>query len=189
MNLDYFLRKITGRATCQLEGSARLISKARIRNASGNSANIRIGSHSIIRGELFVFAHGGEITIGEWSYVGDGSKIWSAKNIAIGGRVLISHNVNIFDSLTHPLSAAARHEQFRAIATSGHPPELDLGEKEVRIDDDALLGANSTILRGVVVGKGAIVGAGSVVTRDVPPHTIVAGNPARIIRELHLDER
>ena len=189
MNLDYLFQKIIGRATCLLGRDARLYSTARIRNASGKSAHIRVGSYSIIKGELFVFSHGGEIDIGEWCYIGDGAKIWSARHITIGNRVLISHNVNIFDSLTHPHLAKARHDQFRAIATSGHPPKLDLDEKEVRIDDDALLGANSIILRGVNVGEGAIVGAGSVVTCDVRPHTIVAGNPARVIRELHRDER
>ena len=87
------------------------------------------------------------------------------------------------------LYSDASHKQFRAIATSGHPSKLNLVEKDVRVDDDALIGANSIILRGVNVGEGAIVGAGSVVTRDVPRYIIVAGNPARVIRKLHPDER
>ncbi len=52
-----------------------------------------------------------------------------------------------------------------------------------------MIGAKSIIVRGVTIGEGAIVGAGSVVTRDVPPYTIVAGNPARIIREIPEDEQ
>jgi len=47
----------------------------------------------------------------------------------------------------------------------------------------ASIGSNATILCGLTIGEGAIVGAGAVVTRDVPPHTIVVGNPARIIRQ------
>jgi acetyltransferase-like isoleucine patch superfamily enzyme len=162
---------------------------ARIRNAFGKEENIYIGSYSIIHGELFLFAHGGKISIGEWSYIGEGTRIWSANQISIGNRVLISHNVNIFDNLTHPLSAKKRHEQFRAIVLSGHPQEISLNEQSVCLHDDVWVGAGAHILKGVEIGTGAIIGAGSVVTKDVPAWTIVAGNPARIIRELALDER
>lgn len=189
MNLDYWMQRILGRATCCLEKSARLYSTARIRNAFGSSERIRVGACSIVRGELLVFAHGGEIDIGAWCYVGEGARIWAAQSIRIGDRVLISHNVNILDSLTHPNSPSARHAQFRAITTSGHPLLLDLDERPVAIGNDCLLGAASVILRGVTIGEGAIIGAAAVVTHDVPPYTIVAGNPARVIRELRPDER
>ena len=73
--------------------------------------------------------------------------------------------------------------------TSGHPDDLDLGERPVSIGDDVWIGANAMILRGVTLGEGAVVGAGAVVTGDVPAHTIVAGNPATVVRELKPDER
>ncbi len=143
----------------------------------------------MILGELLTFAHGGSITIGEWCYVGEGARIWSASEIIIGDRVLIAHNVNIVDNLTHPLAPGARHKQFRMIATSGHPTELELDEKAVHIGSDAWIGANGIILRGVNIGQGAIVGAGAVVTKNVPAYTIVAGNPARLMRALKPSER
>ncbi len=59
--------------------------------------------------------------------------------------------------------------------------------KETRIEDQAWIGANSVIVPGVTVGKHAVVAAGSVVTKDVPAYTIVAGNPARIIRRYDAD--
>lgn len=189
MNLHNLAQRLLGRASCSLAKGAKLHGTARIRNAFGQSERIRVGSNSHIKGELFVFAHGGEIEIGEWCYVGEGARIWSAQKIVVGDRVLISHNVNMFDSLTHPLAASERHKQFRAIATSGHPRKLDLGEKPISVHSDALIGANSIILRGITIGEGAIVGAGSVVTQDVPAYVIVAGNPARIVRELGPDER
>jgi acetyltransferase-like isoleucine patch superfamily enzyme len=135
------------------------------------------------------FGHGGRISIGQWCFIGVGTRIWSAASIEIGDRVLISHSANIFDSLTHPLGAAARHEQVKQIFGHGHPREISLDESPVRIGDDAWIGAGAMVLRGVTVGEGGVVAAGAVVTRDVPPFSIVAGNPAILIRELPADAR
>lgn len=189
MNLDYWLRRISGRVTCVLGAGAKLMSTARIRNIRGDARHIKVGNHAIIAGELLVFAHGGDISIGDWCYIGEGARVWSSGSIHIGDRVLISHNVNIFDSLTHPLSAQLRHAQFKAITQTGHPSFIDLGERPVTVNNDVWIGANACVLRGVTLGEGAIIGASAVVTHDVPPFTIVAGNPARVIRELTLDER
>jgi len=189
MNFDYWIRRLSGRATCLLEDGARLLSSARIRNIRGDSKRIRIGLQSLVAGELLVFAHGGEISIGKWTYIGEGARVWSSGSIHIGDRVLISHNVNIFDSLTHPINAQLRHAQFKSIKTTGHPKVLELGEKPVIIGNDVWIGANANILRGVTLGDCAVVGAGAVVTHDVPSYAIVAGNPARVIRELTPDER
>lgn len=182
VNVDYWLRRLLGKATCVVASGAKISSRARIRNIRGDNKHIRIGRNSFIDGELLVFAHGGEIQIGEWCFIGEGSRIWSGLKINIGDRVLISHNVNVFDSLTHPLRAQERHKHFRTIFSEGHPKEIDLGERQVTIRDDAWIGANSSILRGVTIGQGAIVGVGSVVTKDVSPYSVVAGNPARVIR-------
>ena len=163
--------------------------RARIRNARGDSSKIAIGANTHVLGDHSTFAHGGEIRIGQWCYIGEASRIWSASSIELGNRVLVSHSVNIFDSLTHPIQAAARHEQVKQIFEEGHPLELALGESPVRIHDDAWIGAGAMVLRGVTVGKGGIVAAGAVVTKDVPPYCIVAGNPAALVRELSADER
>jgi acetyltransferase-like isoleucine patch superfamily enzyme len=120
---------------------------------------------------------------------GEGTRIWSAASIEIGDRVLISHSATIFDSLTHPLRVAERREQVRQIFQQGHPKQLSLDENPVKIGDDAWIGAGAMVMRGVTVGNGGIVAAGAVVTRDVPPFTIMAGNPAVVIRELQVDER
>lgn len=95
---------------------------------------------------------------------------------------MISHGVNIFDNQTHPLMPQARHNHFRSIMEGGHPRNIDLGDSAVSIQDDAWISAGAIILKGVTIGHGAVVGAGSVVTRDVPPLTVVAGNPARHVR-------
>jgi acetyltransferase-like isoleucine patch superfamily enzyme len=189
MNVDYLIQRLMGRATCELSQGSRLSSSARIRNISGDSKMISVGKHCHIQGELLVFAHGGRITIGDWCYVGEGTRIWSAASIVLGDRVLVSHSVNIFDNLTHPIKAADRHTQVEQIMTRGHPRELTLGEQPVTIQDDAWVGAGAFVLRGVTLGQGAIVAAGAIVTKDVPAFSIAAGNPAVIVRELSPDER
>lgn len=184
MNIDWLIQRALGRATCVLGPRTRLTRSARIRNILGDMEAIRVGAHSIVSGELLVFASGGAIQLGDWCYVGEGARLWAAGSIQIGDRVLISHGVNIFDNLTHPLSARARHAQFVAIATKGHPVDVALEPIPVAIGDDVLIGANAIVLRGVSIGSGAVVGAGAVVTSSVSPNCLVAGNPARVIREL-----
>lgn len=189
MNIDYLIQRLIGRATCRLQPDAALGRSARIRNIRGDSDKIVVGRNSRILGELLTFAHGGEIKIGEWCYVGEGTRIWSAASIELGNRVLISHSANIFDNLTHPLRSAERHRQVRQIFTRGHPNDISLDESPVKICDDAWIGAAAMVLRGVTVGQGAIVAAVAVVTRDVAPFSIVAGNPAVLVRELGPNER
>ena len=184
MNVDYLIQRLIRRPTCRLQQDAVLGSTARIRNIRGDTDKIVVGRNSHILGELLTFAHGGEINIGEWCYVGEGSRIWSAASISIGNRVLISHSVNVFDSLTHPLDAAARHEQIKQIFKRGHPRDISLDENPVKICDDAWIGAGAIVLRGVTVGEGGVVAAGAVVTKDVLPYSIVAGNPAEFVRKL-----
>lgn len=187
INLHYLLQRLRGRATCVKARGARLEPGARVINVRGDNRAISLGAHSVIKGELLVFAHGGRIDIGEWCFVGEGTRIWSGVSISIGDRVMIAHNVNIFDNQTHPIDPGARHRHFRAILESGHPRNIDLGDEAVRIEDDAWIAAGATILKGVRVGRGAIVAAGAVVTRDVQDGILVAGNPARIVRQVVTD--
>lgn len=145
------------------------------------SGSITLGNNVFCNGELYCFLNKGNISIGDFSYVGDGSKIWALDAVTIGKRVLISHNVFIVDNQTHPVNAETRHQQFKAKFGFPFPENLDLEEKAIVIEDDVWIAANSIILRGVHIGKGAIVGAGAVVTKNVPAGKLVAGNPAMII--------
>ena len=72
-----------------------------ITNMQENRNKISIGKYSNIRGHLQIFKQGGEIQIGDFCYLGENSKIWSAQSIKIGDRVLIAHNVNIHDNNTN----------------------------------------------------------------------------------------
>lgn len=156
--------------------------ESNIYNLQGNKSQIQIGKSTTLKGELLLFGHGGKIKIGNACYIGENTRIWSADEILIGDNVLIAHNVNIHDNISHPLDASLRHEHYIGILTKGHPTSnIDLKEKKVIIKNDAWIGFNATILKGVTVGERAIVGACSVVTSDVPNDAIVVGNPARII--------
>jgi len=151
-------------------------------NNSRERSSIKIGYKTILNGELVTFKHGGKITIGNCCYIGERTKIWSAKNIEIGDRVLIAHNVNIHDQISHPLDSKERHKDQMHIMEKGFQEDHFLNEKEILIGDDVWIGFNATILKGVTIGKGAIIGACTLITSDVPEYAVVAGNPARIIK-------
>jgi acetyltransferase-like isoleucine patch superfamily enzyme len=156
---------------------ATILETARIVNLRGDRKAIRVGTRSVIGGELLTFAHGGRISIGEWCFVGEGARIWSANGIDIGDRVLISHGVNIHDGDSHPRDALARHRHFRALRETGHPRALELvPNAPVAIGDDVWIGFNASILKGVSIGARSIVAAGSIVTRNIPPDSLYISN-------------
>jgi len=160
-----------------------IASEAIFHNNQNNRSKIKVGEKTLIKGHLLVFKHGGEILIGDYCFIGESTKIWSAKKITIGNRVLISHNVNIHDNNSHPLNSTERHNDFVYILSNGELRDNnDLNERDIVIEDDVWIGFNCTILKGVTIGKGAIVGACTLVTTNIPPYSIVVGNPARVIR-------
>ncbi len=187
--LNRLFKKTGFPPSCVHDPTVVLYDTARIINNLKKREAIRIGAFTHVRGELLTFAHGGEIEIGEYCYVGAETYIWSGKSIHIGNRVLIAHHCNIFDNDTHPFDPEERHRQFKQIITTGQPEKVNLQDEEIVIEDDVLIAANVTILKGVRIGSAAVIGAGSVVTKDVAPNTLVAGNPARFIREISVGKR
>jgi acetyltransferase-like isoleucine patch superfamily enzyme len=158
--------------------------KATVFNFQNNINRIQVGQNVHIRGELLVFKYGGEIHIGNNCYVGESSRIWSGEKILIGNNVLISHNVNIIDTDSHEMDHLERANGFLKILKTGHPEAKgNIIVAPIIIHDYAWISFNATILKGVTIGEGAIVGASSVVTKDVPPYSVVAGNPAKIISQ------
>lgn len=177
-------RKLSGKyQLCTTGDDVILFPSCRIENFRSERSAISIGSHSRIRGQLVKLGHGGLIKIGNSCFVGENSRVWSGVEITIGDRVLISHDVNIHDTISHSLSAASRHRHVEQIFAEGHPRSFeDLPpQAPILIEDDVWIGFSSTILKGVTIGRGAVVGAASVVTKSVEPFTVVAGNPARVI--------
>lgn len=122
----------------------------------------------------------GMVEIGDQTVLA-GAVFMCAERIAIGKRVVVSYHVTIADSDFHPLNLEARRRDAIANAPGG-----DLSQRPalkcapVQIDDDVWIGIGAIILKGVHIGSGAKIAAGSVVTRDVPAGAKVAGNPARV---------
>jgi acetyltransferase-like isoleucine patch superfamily enzyme len=175
-------REQSQRRHCVIGAGTRLLPTGSIVNQQTRREAIAIGANSWVAGQLLVFPHAGRIEVGDFCYIGDGSRVWSALHVAIGSRVFLAHGVNVHDNDAHSLSAQTRHEHFRQLVTRGQADFVeDFGSAAVRIEDDAWIGFNSTILKGVRVGRGAVVGACALVTRDVEPYTIVAGNPAVVV--------
>ena len=102
-----------------------------------------------------------------------GGSLVCDERITIGDRVWVGANAVLADTDFHPLDPERRRATPLAAETA-----------PIVIADDVFIGRNALILQGVTIGAGAVVGAGSVVTRDVPPGAVVAGNPARVLGEL-----
>jgi acetyltransferase-like isoleucine patch superfamily enzyme len=171
------------RLSAEVHPTARFAYGAEIVNILGDRSAIRVGDRTVLAGQLLTFGHGGRIEIGDWCYVGPGSRIWSAASVRIGNRVLISHNVNIHDTNSHPRDAAQRHAHYVAILQYGHPRRIDnMLDAPVEICDDVWIGFNSIVLKGVTIGRGSIIAAGSIVTKDVPENSLYARD--RVVQTL-----
>jgi acetyltransferase-like isoleucine patch superfamily enzyme len=113
---------------------------------------------------------GAELLIGD--DVGmSGVILYAWKKISIGDRVFLGADAAIYDSDFHPLDPGQRHRL--ELATVGMAPVI--------IESDVWIGARAMVLKGVTIGRGAVVGAGAVVTTDVPAGAIVGGVPAKVI--------
>jgi acetyltransferase-like isoleucine patch superfamily enzyme len=138
----------------------------------------------VCRGLLRVEMFGtGRIEIGAGTYIGDDCLLSAAREIVVGPNVLIAHGVQLFDNDSHPIELAARQRDFAAIFDGGQREEIAAGP--IRIGAGVWIGFNATILKGVTIGEGAVVAACSVVSRDVPAHAVVAGNPATVVNTLN----
>ncbi|HKX29160.1 MAG TPA: acyltransferase [Blastocatellia bacterium] len=145
------------------------------------------GSSSYI-GTMFDVGREGKVTVGDYvSLVG--VRIVCDSEIEIGDYSLLSWNVVLMDAYRMSFNSGERRPALEAVAM--REPRIPVlvdaqgpPARPIRIGRNVWIGFDSCILPGVTIGDGSIVGARSVVTRDVEPYTVVAGNPARLIRRL-----
>ena len=146
---------------------------------------LQVGDYSYIRGEISLLAPDARVTIGHHSYLGPQSRIMAQASVTIGNFVLIAHLVDIIDNNSHSLDwRERRQDAVLAFEERAAMRQVGVSAAAVTIDDDVWIGTKSTILKGVHIGRGAVIAAGSIVTSDVAPFTLVGGNPARVIKEL-----
>lgn len=142
----------------------------------------RIGSRSILEGQVYFERDGVSVSIGDRSFVN--GILLAASGISIGNDVLIAFGTTISDHDSHSVYF---HERKNDVV-DWYNNEKDwtfVKKAPVTIEDKVWIGMHAIVLKGVTVGEGAVVGAGAVVTKDVPPFAIVAGNPARIVGSAH----
>lgn len=152
---------------------------------------LNIGANCIIGGNFIFESQDGEVIIGEHSYIGDSIFI-SHSRIEVGSNVTIAWGCTIYDHNSHSLDYVERRRdiedelnnirQRQNFIVNKNWSVVD--SKNIKICDDVWIGMNCIILKGVTIGEGAIIGAGSVVTKDVPAWTVVAGNPAVVVKQL-----
>lgn len=152
---------------------------------SGAKDSVTLGNHGCSFG-VFQALCGGKISVGNNFYIGSGACIQSKENVEIGDNVIISNNVLIVDNNNHPTDCAMRLKMSQCddYMTDELWTWKYAESKPIVIKDNVWIGKNAVIMKGVTIGKGAIVGLGSIVTHDVPDYCVVAGNPAKVVKEL-----
>lgn len=154
---------------------------ARISIKHPESSKIVIGDDCLLNGVISTESVDAKITIGKNVFIGN-SIIFSVLEITIEDDVLISSDCLIQDSDNHNLSRAVRKKDCQDWKNKKTQDWSLVEKKPIKIGAGAWIGAKAIILKGVTIGEGAIIGAGSVVVKDVEPYTIVAGNPAKFIK-------
>ena len=140
-----------------------------------STAGVRIGDHVRIREQVWIQATstlddpGVGLSIGEGTYIGPRCVLGAGGGLTIGRHVTLGAAIHLlaenhaFDDLSRPIN------------------EQGVTRRGITIEDNAWIGNAAIVLDGVTIGRGAVIGAGAVVTRDVPPLAVAAGNPARVI--------
>lgn len=147
-----------------------------------NAGSVQIGNHCLIdsswiRPVQLDVGQDATLRIGSQVYFNEGVNITCNISVTIGDRCLCGPEVVILDDDGHPVDWQHRHEYWP------DGPETRLGSP-VSIKENVWIGSRALILKGVTVGAGSVIAAGAVVTHPVPPRTLVAGVPAKVVRTL-----
>ena len=150
---------------------------------------VRIGRGSTTYlGTMFDVGPHGRVTIGDFSLV-HGAWFICDSQIEVGNYALISWNVVFMDTYGVSLNPVTRRRQLENLSFDpNRRMPRRASARPISIGRNVWIGFDCVVLPGVTIGDGSIVGARSVVTENVPPYTVVAGNPARVIRAIEDDE-
>jgi galactoside O-acetyltransferase len=157
-----------------------------------HNLSITIGTDSMIGCNFILESEKASIMVGERTFINGGTSLIAAHSITIGNDVMIAWGCTIYDHNSHSINWENRYTDMIDIRTSymrygdisKNKDWTEVKRNSIKIGDKVWIGFNSMILKGVTLGEGAIVAAGSVVTKDVAPWTCVGGNPARYIKTI-----
>lgn len=163
----------------------------RVDTPLNNKKYLITGKDSILSCNIIFESEQGLVTIGNKNSIG-GSTIICRENITFEDNIFISWGCTICDHGFHSLNYLERRNDFDQILKNTQSAQnvninknwKTVNSKPIKICSDVWIGMNCTIMKGVTIGKGAIVGANSVVTKDVSEFTVVGGNPAKVIKTL-----
>jgi acetyltransferase-like isoleucine patch superfamily enzyme len=141
---------------------------------------LEIGKATIADGVAFNLGENATVRIGNDCKLEDAYLI-AEEEIVIGDRVRVGWHATLVDSDLHPVQPEPRERDVRALSPLGDCRRVLGKNASIRVGDDVWIGPLAVILKGVSIGQGAIIEAGSVVTHDVPAQARVAGNPARVM--------
>lgn len=185
-----FLLKLLSKTKLSINVKLNLRSFKRILNSKAVHSNIRGGylGGQVSYGDGFnVFGSPeiyGKINIGNYTTIcGPGTRVCSSVNsIFIGNYCSIASNV-IIQEFYHRMDLPTTYGIFSSVFHDNDATLQKISKGDIVIEDDVWVGSNVVILSGIHIGRGAVIGAGSVVTKNVPPYSIVGGNPAKFIRK------
>jgi acetyltransferase-like isoleucine patch superfamily enzyme len=142
-----------------------------------------VGRSTTLDGVHLALGEKARVTVGDWCHLSS-VMLLCEDDIRIGNYVAIGWNTAIADTDFHPIAPALRQQDAIACSPLGagalRPPAVT---RPIVIEDDVWIGPCATILKGVRIGRGAVIEAGSLITRDVPPGVRVMGNPAAVVED------
>lgn len=153
---------------------------------------ITIGNNSMLNCSFIFESDKGQIAIGEYTFINAGTQLISKERIEIGSNVTIAWGCTLYDHNSHSIDYKERQKDIRRQNDDYRNSKKLIASKDwgvvkskpIIVEDNVWIGFDSVILSGVTIGEGAIVGARSVVRQNVEPWTVVAGNPAIVIKRL-----
>jgi galactoside O-acetyltransferase len=146
----------------------RIARKALVRANTNNQRGISIGNHVSVQENVLINANRGHVVIGDHSWLGPGTVVYGNGGVEIGRDVMVASHCAI--------NTVSHHFDRTDIPMNRQGTYCD----PIVLEDDVWIGTAAVILQGVRIGRGSIIGAGAVVTRDIPPYSIAVGVPARV---------